>query len=271
MKIKNSIFILGMALILLNSCVSNKKFVLMQNAKTSALGDTSRSNYLIDRTNVYKLQINDILYISLSSPDEAVSQLFAHSINGMQMMQQQSGIGSILYLTGYSISKEGEISLPVIGKIKVVGLSVSEAKEMVENELNKYFKVFHLVMQLSEVSFTILGEVQRPGRFSGQTNQITILEAIASAGDFTPIANRKSVMLVRQTTDGLKVFNVDFTDANLLTTPYFVLRPNDVIYVLPLKSRTIGNLTSFQNSLTTITPLLTTLVLALNTYIILTK
>ena len=244
----------------------------MQNAKTSAATDTSKSNYLLNRTLEYKLQVNDILYISVASTDEMVTKAFSHSTGGnQQMMQIQGGLGNMLYLMGYSIDQLGEIDLPIIGKININGLTITEAKERIDLELKKYFKVYHLVVKLAEMPFTIIGEVARAGRFSGMINQVTLFEALSLAGDFTPIANRKNVTIIRQNPDGIKVYKVDFTQADLINTPYYILRPNDVIYVEPLKSRSIGNFSSFQNSLSTITPILTTLVLALNTYIIITR
>lgn len=244
----------------------------MQNAKTSSSNDSAKSNYIIDRSIEYKLQINDILYVSVASTDALVSQAFSHSTGGsQQMMQVQGGLGSMLYLIGYSINPFGEIELPILGKININGLTVNQAKEKIDIELKKYFKVYHLIVKLTEMPFTVMGEVLRPGRYSGMINQITLFEALALAGDFTPIANRKNVTIIRQNPDGIKVYKVDFTQADLINTPYFLLRPNDVIYIEPLKSRSIGNFSSFQNSLSTITPILTTLVLALNTYIIITR
>jgi polysaccharide export outer membrane protein len=270
MKIKNLILLSSIGLALLTSCVANKKYILLQNAKTSNASDTSKSNYQLDRT-IYKLQVNDILYVSVASTDETISKAFSHTIGTQQMMQVQGGLGSMLYLTGYSINQTGEINLPIIGNLKVSGLSVTEAKELIDVELKKYFKVYHLVVQLTEMPFTVIGEVARAGRFSGMVNQVTIMEALALAGDFTSVANRKNVTIVRQNSDGVKVFKVDFTQADLINSPFYILRPNDVIYVEPLKSRSIGNFSSFQSALNTITPLLTTLVLALNTYIIITR
>ncbi len=270
---KSKIVLLSLlGLIFFNSCVSNKKFILMQNAKTSSSNDSAKSNYVIDRSLSYKLQVNDILYISVASTDEMVTKAFSHNTGNQQMMQAQGGgIGNMFYLIGYSINNAGEINLPILGDINVVGLTAQQAKEKLEEELKKYFKVFHLVVKLAEMPFTIIGEVARAGRYSGMINQITLFEALALAGDFSPIANRKNVTIIRQNPDGIKVYKVDFTQADLINTPYYILRPNDVIYVEPLKSRSIGNFSSFQNSLQTITPILTTLVLALNTYIIITR
>lgn len=270
MKIKNLILISSIGLSLLTSCVANKKYILMQNAKTSIASDTSKSYYQLDRT-IYKLQVNDILYVSVASTDENISKAFSHSMGTPVNLQIPSGIGSLLYLIGYSINPSGEINLPIIGNLKVSGLSISEAKELIDIELQKYFKVYHLIVQLAEMPFTIIGEVNRAGRFSGMVNQVTMMEALALAGDFTTIANRKNVTIIRQNADGVKVFKVDFTKADLINSPYYILRPNDVVYVEPLKSRSIGNFSSFQNSLSTIIPLLTTLVLATNTYLIINR
>lgn len=255
---------------MLTSCVSNKKYVLLQNAKTSTSSDTSKSNYFLNRTS-YKLQVNDILFINLTSQDETVTKAFSKPTNGQQMIQQANGLGNSFYYIGYSLDLNGDINLPIIGKVNIVGLSVFDAKEKIEVEIAKYFKVFHLMVQLTEMPFTMLGEVTRAGRYSGLTNQITIFEALALSGDFTSIANRRSVELIRQTTEGVKIYEIDLTQADIISSPYYVLRPNDVIYVRPLKSRSIGNFSNFQNSLNTITPLLTTLVLAINTYLIIKR
>ncbi|MFY7732931.1 MAG: polysaccharide biosynthesis/export family protein [Bacteroidia bacterium] len=263
-----SIGILGLAL--LSSCVSNKKYILLQNAKTSSPTDTSKSSYQLDRS-IYKLQVNDVLYISLVSTDENVTKAFSHGMGSQQMMQVQSQIGNMVYLTGYTINSLGQLDLPVLGNVKVGGLSIEEAKKTIESELNKYFKVYHLIIKLNEMPFTVLGEVSRPGRYSGMVNQITLTEALGLAGDLSPIANRRNITLIRQMPEGAKIYKLDITQADVINTPYYFLRPNDVIYVEPLKSRSIGNFSNFQNSLQTITPLLTTLVLALNTYIIITR
>lgn len=270
MKIKNLILLSSFGIALLTSCVANKKYILLQNAKKSNASDTGKSIYQLDRT-IYKLQVNDILYVSVASSDENIAKAFSHSVGSQQMMQTQGGIGNMMYLTGYSLNVNGEINLPVIGNLNLGGLTVSEAQEKIDIELKKYFKVYHLVVKLAEMPFTFIGEVGHAGRFSGMINQVTLFEALALAGDFTPIANRKNVTIIRQNPEGVKIYKIDFTQADLINSPYFVLRPNDVIYVEPLKSRSIGNFSSFQSALNTITPLLTTLVLAINTYLIINR
>jgi polysaccharide export outer membrane protein len=270
MKINKLISIGVLGIALLSSCVSNKKYVLLQNAKTNTNSDTTKSAYQLDRT-IYKLQPNDVLFINLTSSDETVTKAFSRPSSNTQMIQQSNGIGNSFFFVGYSIDLNGEVNLPIIGKVKISGLSINEAKEKMEVEISKYFKVFHLVVQMTEMPFTVLGEVMRPGRYSGLSNQVSVLEALALCGDLTQLANRKSVTLIRQNLEGVKVYKIDLTQADIINSPYYLLRPNDVIYIEPLKSRSIGNFSNFQNSLNTITPLLTTLVLALNTYLIIKK
>jgi polysaccharide export outer membrane protein len=271
MKINKLISIGVLGIALLSSCVSNKKFILLQNAKTSTNLDSTRSDYHLNRT-IYKLQPNDVVFINLTSQDESVTKAFSRSSSSNnQMIQPANGVGNSFYFVGYSLDLNGEVNLPIIGKVKISGLSINEAKDKLEVEISKYFKVFHLVVQMTEMPFTVLGEVSRPGRYSGLSNQVSILEAIALCGDLTPLANRKIVTLIRQNLEGVKIYKIDLTQADIINTPYFLLRPNDVIYIEPLKSRSIGNFSNFQNSLSTITPLLTTLVLALNTYLIIKK
>ncbi len=106
MKIKNLILLSSFGIALLTSCVANKKYILLQNAKTSTASDTSKSNYQLDRT-IYKLQVNDILYVSVASTDETISKAFSHSVGTQQMMQVQGVLGSMLYLIGYSINQTG--------------------------------------------------------------------------------------------------------------------------------------------------------------------
>ena len=272
MKIKNLILLSSIGIALLSSCVANKKYILLQNAKTSTVSDTSKSIYQLDRT-IYKLQVNDILYVSVASTDETVTKAFTHTMGGQQMQQGGGGggIGNMFYLTGYSLDINGEINLPIIGILKLSGLTVAQAQEKIDVEIKKYFKVYHLVVKLAEMPFTFIGEIGRPGRITGMSNQVTLYEALALAGDFTPIANRKNVTIIRQNPEGVKIYKVDFTQADLINSPYFILRPNDVIYVEPLKSRSIGNFSNLQNTITTISPILTTLDLVVNTYLIFKK
>jgi polysaccharide export outer membrane protein len=259
------VWILVSGLLILSSCVSNKKYIYLQdkgNAKTDSNGVMPVVPY------AYKLQKGDILYISLTTEDEKLNKIFVPSAGGQVMQQQQGVSGTLLYFIGFTIDKQGEIEFPYLGKIKVSEMEVDQAKMAIETQLKKYFKVFFLQVKVAEFKFSVLGYVNRPGQYFFQQNKVNILEALSMAGDLQNLAKRTSLQLYRQYPDGVKIHSLDLTDRNLVNSPYWFIQPNDVLYIEPLKVRTAGDVSSFQTSMTVITPLLSSLLLVLNTYIL---
>ncbi len=251
---------------ILSSCVSNKKYVYLQdkgNVKTDSNGIMPIVPY------AYKLQKGDILYISLTTDDERLSKVFVPGGGGtsMQMMGSNTS-GSMLYYIGFSIDDNGEIEFPYLGKIKVEGLDLESAKSTLQKELTKYYKVFYLQVKLAEFKFSVLGYVNRPGQFFFQQNKVSIVEAIAQAGELQNLAKRFELQLYRQYPDGVKLHVIDLTDRSIINSPLWYIQPNDVLYVVPLKARVIGDLSSLQSSFGVIAPLLSTLLLVINTYIL---
>jgi polysaccharide export outer membrane protein len=215
----------------------------------------------------YKLQAGDILYISLSTDDQRLNSIFVPS--GAMQMQQAAGMaGTPFYLTGFTIDVTGNIELPYVGFVKVEGKTIEEAKLTLETEIKKFFKVFFLQVKVAEFRFSVLGFVNRPGQYFFQMNKVNILEAIAQAGDLQNLARRFEVQLYRQTPQGIVMVPIDLTDRSLIHSPYWYIQPNDVLYVQPLKIRKYGDLTSTQTSFQVIAPILSTLLLVLNTVLI---
>jgi polysaccharide export outer membrane protein len=254
-------------LMLLSSCVSNKKFIYLQdkgNVKTDSTGLMAVTPY------AYKLQKGDILYVALTTDDEKLNRLFVPSgANGGMMMQPAQGVsGGMLYFIGFTVDASGNIEFPYLGKISVHQKSVEDAKEVIQVELKKFFKVFFLQVKVAEFKFSVLGFVNRPGQYFFQQNKVTILEALSLAGDLQNLAKRFSLQLYRQYPDGVKIHTLDLTDRSIVNSPYWYIQPNDVLYVEPLKVRTAGDVSSFQTTMTVITPLLSSLLLVLNTYLL---
>jgi polysaccharide export outer membrane protein len=250
---------------LLSSCISNKKFIYLQD-KGSVNLDSNGLLKVMPYT--YKLQKGDVIYVSLTTEDEKLNKIFVPGAGGQVLQQQQNVSGTILYYIGFTIDSNGEIEFPYLGKIKVGGMEIDQVKAAIETQLKKYFKVFYLQVKVAEFKFSILGYVNRPGQYFFQQNKVTLIEALALAGDLQNLAKRNSIQLYRQYPDGIKIHSLDLTDRNLVNSPYWYIQPNDVLYVEPLKVRTAGDVSSFQTSMTVITPLLTSLLLVLNTYIL---
>jgi polysaccharide export outer membrane protein len=255
-------------LLFLASCVSNKKYVYLQDKgglNLDSVGTLKVQNY------AYKIQSGDILYISLTSDDEKLSQVFIPGGGGNMMMQNQQASGSPMYFIGFTIDSKGEIEFPILGKISVVGKTIEEAKLAIQSTLKKYLKEFFLQVKVAEFKFSVLGSVNRPGVYFFNQNKVSIIEAIALAGDLQSLAKRYEVQLYRQYPDGVKMHVLDLTNRSIINSSFWYIQPNDVLYVVPLKARAIGDLSTLQSSFGVIAPLLSTLLLVMNTYFLLQR
>ncbi len=224
----------------LSGCVPTKRLTYLQESE-----DTG-SQYNLQRTN-YKVQPNDILSITIRSYDLETSQLFNRND-----VNQQSGLqaGDILfYLQGYSVGLDGNIELPVLGSISVLYKEISEIESLIEDGLSEYFdeEAVFVSVQLAGIRYSVVGEVNNPGKYVIYQNQANIFEALALAGDITTVGDRQRVMIVRQTNEGAKSFYLDLTDSKVINNPNYFIYPNDVINVQPLPQKSLGiGTTGFQ-------------------------
>jgi polysaccharide export outer membrane protein len=268
LTLNTSLWLLASVLLLLSSCVSNKKFIYLQD-KGNVKADSNGTMTIIPYA--YKLQKGDILYVSLTTEDEKLNRIFVPSVGGGggAMMQAGQGVaGSMLYFIGFTVDENGDIEFPYLGKINVVGLEVEKAKFAIELELKKFFKTFFLQVKVAEFKFSVLGYVNRPGQFFFQQNKVSIFEAISQAGELQGMSKKMEIQLYRQYPDGIRMHVIDLTDRSIINSPYFYIQPNDLLYVVPLKARTLGDMSSLQTSFGVVAPLLSAFLLVLNTYIL---
>jgi polysaccharide export outer membrane protein len=258
---------------LASSCVRNRDYIYLQNPSEQAYWETSplrgqrlknakenmrmrdSSAYLpYQNPEDYLIQMNDILRVDIKSFDEKANQLFnAFNTQNVQMggIMAQGG-GDPFFMFGYSVDDSGYLELPVLGKIPLVGLTVLQAQNRVQKEVDRYFTEAFVKISLGGIRFSVMGEVLRPGKYAVMQNRLSILEAVATAGDLKPDANRRRVRLIRQYPGGSRVVVLDLTDQNLLKSPYYFVRPNDVIYVAPLRVREWGTGLNAQQSMGTV-------------------
>jgi polysaccharide export outer membrane protein len=256
-----------------SSCVRNRDYIYLQNPSEQAYWETSplrgqrlknakenmrmrdSSAYLpYQNPEDYLIQMNDILRVDIKSFDEKANQLFnAFNSQNIQMggILAQGG-GDPFFMFGYSVDDSGYLELPVLGKIPLVGLTVLQAQNRVQKEVDRYFTEAFVKISLGGIRFSVMGEVLRPGKYAVMQNRLSLLEAVATAGDLKPDANRRRVQLIRQYPGGSRVVVLDLTDQNLLKSPYYFVRPNDVIYVAPLRVRELGTGLNAQQSMGTI-------------------
>lgn len=258
---KPKIYLFFLFCILLTSCVPTKDLVYLQNKDNATNSAITPSNQ-----KPYRLQTNDILHVTIKAIDPKLVEIFNPTgAQNLTTAADQSG-----YLNGYSVDDHGNIRLPILGEINVLGYTTDEVRAKVEKMLfDKYFKneagVF-VTVKLTGFRYTINGEVNSTGTKTIYQDKVNIMEAIANAGDITVTGDRKDVKVIRTFPQGSETFSIDLTDSKAVNSPCFHLQPNDYIYVKPLKQKTWGTGKTGIESLTTIVTLLS---LATTTYLLL--
>ena len=216
------------------SCVPQKKMLLLKEAQMAA--ENQSVNYVNERSVDHKLQPGDNLYIRfINTMDERTAASLAGDYRSTQLSSEAS-----IYLQSYTLDDDGCIELPLTGKIELKNLTVNQAKDKMQNEVNKFMTQTTLIVKLSNFNLSILGEVNKPGMYKVYQSQINLLEAIAMAGNMTNFAKNEEVKIVRQTDNGSEIVTVDLGSADILSSPYYYLKPNDIVYVEPLKMKQWG-------------------------------
>lgn len=255
-KLQFKILIVSIVALFLGSCVSNKRVVYFQekNAEVS-YSDT----FKYDRT-YYKLQPHDIINVEVTGTNENFVKIFQ---NTNPSSQNLGNIGvttgsDLFYTVGYTINDSGYIKYPLVGYIKVSGLTILEIGQKIEAELKLFEANMEVTARIGGIRFSLLGEFNRPGKYVLMQNQVNLFEAVSIGGDLKEIARRDKVVLLRQYPDGAKIHYIDLLDKNVINSPYYFLQPNDVLYVEPLKRRAYGIGVNGLQTLTTLLSIIST-------------
>lgn len=260
------VFIL-LATLFLSSCIGNKKIVYFQERTEVKIADSLIHPYSMEE---YRIQKNDILEVKVYSTEKEADDLFNNnSGSAMRRMGgggQMMGAMDIFFFTGYTISDLGYIDLPVVGGVYVFNKTLVEAKKIISDSLSRYFNSLRLDVRIGGIRFTTLGEFNSPGKSLALQKQLTIFEAIALSGDFTILAKRDKLKLLRQYPEGTKLFEIDLLDKNIINSPFYFVQPNDLIYAEPMKRRVLGFGTSALQTLTAVTSVVTTTLLLINLF-----
>lgn len=246
---------------LFTSCISTRDLVYLQK-KDNPDVETSISAV---ESKPYRLQINDVLSITIKAIDPKLVTIFS-TTNGTEAGKSESG----LYFDGFTVDDHGNIRMPILGEMNVIGYTLDEVrikieKQLLEEYFNKEANIF-VTVKLAGFRYTINGEVGSTGTKTLFQDHVNIMEAIANSGDIAITGNRKAVTIIRQTPNGSEMHDLDLTDINVMQSPYFYLQPNDYIYVKPLKQKTWGTGKTGIESLSTIITLLS---LATTTFLLL--
>lgn len=221
---KKIVLVLVACIVMLTSCVSKKEILYLNDLKASDSANFQWSDVIV--------QPNDILSVKITAEDmELAIPYNLSAVNGAQQNIQ----GTQLLLQGYLVSNEGEINIPVLGTILVKGLTYTQIEEKIQKELTEkqLLKNPVVVCRIVNAKVTILGEVQRPGTYTFYENNLTILQALGLAGDLNITGVRKNIKVVRMENNQQLVGEIDLTQKDWMNSPFYFIKPNDVIVVDP--------------------------------------
>ena len=227
--ITKSIALVIITSLMMISCIPHKKLLILQGQSKE---DTT-SQYKNDRSLTYRIQTGDNLFIRVISLDEKTAMMF----NATGESSNAYTTDASIYLNSYTVSEIGNIEFPLVGQIFVQNLTVEEVKIKLQTILDQYIKETVIIVKLVNFNLTILGEVRSPGQYKVYKTEINILEAISMAGDMLNFANRNEVTIVRQTKAGTETHIVDLSSKDILNSDYYYMKPNDILYIQPLKGK----------------------------------
>lgn len=219
------------AFVILSSCGSKKNIVYFQDEPI-----TGESLSQIDNNHNIKYQPNDILTIDVSAeiPESvAAFNLPAVAYNTSNTASAQSTVLRQTYL----LDSEGNIEFPILGTLKLGGLTRAEATDYLKERISEYVKEFIVNIRLINFTVSVLGEVNNPGTYTIQGERISLTQAVGLAGDLTIYGKRDNIFLIREVNGKKKYAKYDLTSINVVNSPVYYLAQNDVIYVEPNKSR----------------------------------
>lgn len=227
--------------LLLTGCASTKNTTYFQNVSDS-IYRSSEPIALSGYTDPV-IRPNDILQISVQTIDPQSTASMGTQSTSTYAVQGGSAVGTSAAqgIQGYLVDKNGNVELPLVGKIKVGGLSTEKAREAISEKAKIYYKDPVVNVRLANFYISVLGEVARPSQYIIPNEKATILDAIAMAGDLTIYGKRENIMLIREENGEKKAIRFDLRSKNIFQNPYFYLRQGDVVYIEANKAKVAAN------------------------------
>lgn len=229
---KISCYCLIAALFMFFSCKSNQNLIYFNDLKESEYKTK------IESRSKPRIQADDMLAISVSTLSPESNALFNSGV--LQAAGRNAGAGAgTANDNGYLVDEKGFINFPVVGQIRLAGLTKEQAAEELTSAINKFVKKPIVNVRFIDFKISVIGEVNRPSTFTIATDKINILQALALAGDLTTNGKRENIALIREREGVRSVVRVNLNNKETLSSPYFYLQQNDIVYVEPDKAKTV--------------------------------
>lgn len=221
------------ALLLMPSCVTQRKLTYFNDI------DTARLKIVNPQQTVQAdpvIKVGDAMFISVTAIDmEAVAPFNLPAI--VSSTSRSATVATQPSLQCYTVAPDGSIDFPVLGKLTIAGMRKSELKSLLEQQISSHVNNPIIIINFVDAYVTVMGEVTAPQRVSMANGHLTILEALASAGDVTPYGKRDNVIVMREENDEMVYARLNLNSSDIVQSPYYYLHQNDVVYVSPNRVR----------------------------------
>lgn len=245
-------------IVLFASCAVTKKTVYFRDLDTIKVSSI--------RSPAFKepvIQPDDILSINIQTIDPK-NALVLNQATTMSAVgaSSASAIGNQA-ISGFLVDKEGMVELPMLGKMKVSGLTTYHARELIRDKVSFYYKDPTVQVRFANYKITIIGEVAKPATYTVPNEKVSVLDALGLAGDLTIYGKRENVLLIRETADEKHFVRLNLNSSKLFESPYYYLRQNDVLYVEPNKAKVASNNAARTQTLTLLGSAMSVLIILL--------
>lgn len=230
---KKSFFILLAGILMMGSCKSYKDIPYFTNIPVDSLAYFSGYRQASVPYKPLLIKPDDILQIDIDIMDNKLSALSSTRQTSSAALVEAEARG----VTGYLVDQDGNINLPLLGTVRAAGKTTNSLKDEIQTRAATYYNNPVVNVRLSNFEISVLGEVNRPGTYYIRGERASILDALGLAGDMTIYGRRDNIMLIRQHEEGQHIYRFNINDGQVLSSPFFYLQQNDVVYVEPSEAK----------------------------------
>lgn len=199
------------------------------------------------------IQPDDILNISIETMDQDVTAFLNKTSTGIGAGNTAAPVSASQGFNNYIVDKNGEVELPFTGKVRLEGLTTSIARDTLTLIIGKYFNNPVVNVRFANFKVSILGEINRPGSYIVPNEKVNVFDALSLGGDITVYGKKENVLLLRDTLDGVKkMVRLNLDSKDIVSSPYFYLRPNDLLYIEPNKYKVTNDQVARNRSILTV-------------------
>ncbi len=225
---KNCIFLMFVSLLFLGSCATPKNIAYFQNRTNDVPEQIEKHAGIV-------IQPKDMLSIVVSGKNPELVAMFNLPVVSYQAGSEIVTSGSQLRLMGYVVDNDGCIDFPILGRLKVAGLTRWDVSEMIKQKLidDGYLSDAVVVVEFMNFKVSVIGEVNAPGTYSIEGDKVTVLQAISLARDLTIFGQRENVTVIRERDGERVMYQINLCDVSMFDSPAYYLQQNDIVYVEP--------------------------------------